>query len=75
MILRLGPDGEPDGLFEDAPKTLSHRPSPATRPTKGRPKSAGEPPNPIAKARVAWLNPLSFDKLFRAVTNIVGRVL
>jgi hypothetical protein len=35
----------------------------------------GDPPNPTAKAWVAWLNPLSFDKLFRALTNIVGRVL
>jgi hypothetical protein len=44
----------------------------------GRPRApeiGGRATNPITKARVAWLNPLSFDKLFRAVTNIVGRVL
>jgi len=39
------------------------------------PEIGGRRTKPSAKARIAWLNPLSFDKLFRAVTNIVGRIL
>ncbi len=39
------------------------------------PEIGGRRTKPSAKARIAWLNPLSFDKLFRAVTNIVSRVL
>ncbi len=39
------------------------------------PEIGGRRTKPSAKARIAWLNPLSFDKLFRAVTNIVSRGL